>query len=570
MADAPALSLAFIDYLIIAIYFVFVIGIGFKLKKQMVTSEDFFLAGHKIPTWVTGLAFLSANLGAIEVMGMAATAAQYGMVTAHFYWIGAIPAMVFLALFMMPFYYGSKVRSVPEYLKKRFNEPTRAFNAVSFALMTVLMSGINLYAMALVFKLLLGWDMNASIFLAAGIVLLYTFLGGLSSSIYNEVMQFFLIIFGIAPITILGLMHFGGWENMVAEFTNPGFSHVWMEMGSSHNKLGVDWIGLVSGLGFVLSFGYWCTDFLVIQRALAARDVRSAQRTPLVAAFPKIFFPFITVVPGLIAIVMIPSLGENLSDKSYNMALPLLIGSMYPNGMLGVGLVALLASFMSGMAGNVTAFNTVWTYDIYQSYIARDRSDKHYLWMGHMATVTGILLSVLSAYLVMGFPTIMEYMQMIFSFFNAPLFATFFLGMFWARCSPWGAFIGLLSGTFAAVGHYFLSEAVKIAPEFLPAYLSPMATLISDLRPHLSYHTVMAGNFWRATVAWVVCFAVTILVSLVTKPKPREELAGLVWGVKSLEPAVARARDREPLWMNPYLVSLLLILLTVVLNLIFW
>ncbi|MBX9670030.1 MAG: sodium:solute symporter family protein [Candidatus Obscuribacterales bacterium] len=558
------MDVRFIDYLIIGIYFAFVIGIGYHLKRQMVTSEDFFLAGHRIPTWVTGLAFLSANLGAIEVMGMAASAAQYGVVTAHFYWVGAIPAMVFLSLFMMPFYYGSKVRSVPEYLKKRFNEPTRAFNALSFAIMTILMSGINLYAMAKVFQVLLKWDMNVSIFLAAIVVLLYVFLGGLTSSIYNEVIQFFLIIFGLLPLTILGLLRLGGTTGISEGITNMGMLHLWQDLGTDTNTLGVDWIGLLGGLGFVLSFGYWCTDFLVIQRALAAQDVRSAQRTPIIAAFPKVLFPLITVVPGLLALVIIPGLGE---DIPYDMAIPLMMGVMYPNGMLGLGLTALLASFMSGMAGNVTAFNTVWTYDIYQSYVAPGKSDKHYLQVGRMATAGGILVSILAAYLVMNFPTIMDYMQLIFSFFNAPLFATFALGMFWVRTTPTGAFIGLVAGTLAAVGHFFMSEAAKIAPDLLPGYLAPMGPVLEACKPFLTYKTVMAGNFWRAIYGWSVCFIITIVVSLFTKQKRRRDLVGLVWGLskKPVSPLV-----KERWYVNPIHLSIILLVVTLVLNIIFW
>jgi SSS family solute:Na+ symporter len=375
------LQAGILDYLIIGIYFVFVLAIGFVLKKDMKTSEDFFLSGRSIPSWITGLAFISANLGAIEVMGMAANGAEYGIMTAHFYWVGAIPAMLFLAIFMMPFYYGSKVRSVPEYLKLRFNEPTRAFNAISFAVMTVLMSGINMYAMALVFKLLLNWSMDMSILVSAAVVLAYTILGGLTSSIYNEVMQFFLVIFGLLPITLIGLINVGGWNALVKGLPK-GFDHLWAQTATASNPMGVDWIGIVSGLGFVLSFGYWCTDFLVIQRALAAKNLSSAQRTPLIAAFPKIFFPALTVIPGMLALYLIPLIGSNTTNYSYNMALPLMLEKYYPTGMLGVGLTAMLASFMSGMAGNITAFNTVWTYDIYQTYLAKDKSDAHYLWMG--------------------------------------------------------------------------------------------------------------------------------------------------------------------------------------------
>lgn len=531
-----------IDYAIIGIYFVFVIGVGVLLKKRMVSSEDFFLAGHRIPSWVTGLAFLSANLGAIEVMGMAANAAQYGIMTAHFYWLGAIPAMVFLAIFMMPFYYGSKVRSVPEYLKMRFNEPTRALNAISFAVMTVLMSGINLYAMALVFQLLLGWDMTASIFVSAAVVLAYTALGGLTSSIYNEVLQFFLIVFGLLPVSIIGLIQFDGWNGLVTKFKDPGFAHLWLQAGTSANPMGVDWIGLVSGLGFVLSFGYWCTDFLVIQRALAAEDLPAAQRTPLIAAFPKVFFPLLTVLPGLLALVIIPGLGSNSTTLRWDMALPLMLMKYYPTGMLGIGLTAMLASFMSGMAGNVTAFNTVWTYDLYQSYIAKDKTDAHYLWMGRVATAVGILISIGTAYLCMGFPSIMDYMQLIFSFFNAPLFATFLLGMFWKRATPWAAFWGLVLGTCTSAVHFYFTNIGTI-----------------------HFTSVMAGNFWRSTIAWSVCFLATIAISMFTKPKPENELVGLCWGTTPKPELVVLSW-----YKNPKVLGVIVLLLTVLCNIYFW
>ncbi|MBI4533259.1 MAG: sodium:solute symporter family protein [Candidatus Melainabacteria bacterium] len=507
----------------------------------MVKSEDFFLSGRSIPSWITGLAFISANLGAIEVMGMAANGAEYGVMTAHFYWIGAIPAMVFLAIFMMPFYYGSRVRSVPEYLKLRFNEPTRAFNALSFAAMTVLMSGINMYAMALVFKLLLNWSMTASILVSAGVVLAYTVLGGLTSSIYNEVLQFFLIVFGLLPLTFIGLANVGGWTALVSSLPT-GFGSLWSHTGSNANPMGIDWLGIVSGLGFVLSFGYWCTDFLVIQRALAAKDLAAAQRTPLIAAFPKVLFPCLTVLPGMLALSLIPELGSNSTNYSYNMALPLLLAQYYPSGMLGVGLTAMLASFMSGMAGNITAFNTVWTYDIYQSYLAPNKSDLHYLWIGRVATALGILVSIAAAYLVMGFPSIMDYMQMVFSFFNAPLFATFLLGMFWKRATPWAAFWGLAGGTMAAIAQYVLTHSGV-----------------------LSYSSIMAGNFWRATFAWLVCFGLTIALSFVTKPKAETDLKGLVWGLP------AESWHTRLVWYKrPKMLAVIIVAACIALNIIFW
>jgi len=531
-----------IDYIIITIYFVFVILIGYLLKKQMVSSEDFFLAGHRIPSWVTGLAFMSSSLGAIEVMGMVANGVQYGIMTVHFFWLGAIPAMVFLSIFMMPFYYGSRVRSVPEYLKLRFNEPTRALNAISFAVMTVLMSGINLFAMASVFKFLLNWDMNGSILVAASVVLVYTMLGGLTSSIYNEVLQFFLIVFGLMPVSIIGLMRCGGMQGLAKAMPNPGYMHLWAGTATANNPMGVDWIALFSGLGFVLSFGYWCTDFLVIQRALAAEDLAAAQRTPLIAAFPQMLFPALTVLPGLLAVVMIKGIGSNNDTLSYNMTMPLMLGALYPSGMLGIGLTAMLASFMSGMAGNVTAFNTVWTYDLYQSYIAKDKTDAHYLWMGRVATAGGIIFSIGTAYLVMNFKSIMDYMQMLFSFFNAPLFATFLLGMFWKRTTPWAAFWGLVIGIASAGTHYLLT-----------------------LEGKLHYPTDMALNFWQASYSWLICFVATVLISFFTKPKPVEELVGLCWGM-------SKPVEKIPIvwYKQPALLAVIVLTLTVILNVVFW
>ena len=501
------MHLRWIDYSIIVLYGAFVLGVGFALKRYMRTSLDFFLSGRRIAAWVTGLAFISANLGALEVMGMAASGAKYGMLTSHFYWIGAIPAMIFVGLFMMPFYYGSRARSVPEYLRLRFDEKTRALNAMSFAVMTVLASGINMYAMALVFKLMLGWSIQATILLSALVVLIYTLLGGLTSSIYNEVLQFFLIVFGILPVAILGVVEAGGWSGLVSRLP-PGFSHIWTNLGSTDaNPLGVEWFGLAMGLGFVLSFGYWCTDFLVVQRAMAAKDMVAAQKTPLIAALPKAFIPFLVIVPGMVAIAILPRESFLVNGNvDYNLALPLMLSHYYPAGMLGVGITALLASFMSGMAGNVTAFNTVWTYDIYQSYIRRDAPDEHYLWMGRVATITGVLLSVAAAYVALQFSNIMDYLQLIFSFVNAPLFATFLLGMFWKRATGHGAFFGLLAGTAAAATHYGLVK-----------------------NGTLHYSSDMAANFYGAIYAWTTCFVLTIAISLITKPRPAKELVGLVY-----------------------------------------
>ena len=448
------IHLGSIDYVLLGIYFIFVLGIGFALKRYTKTSTDFFLSGRAIPAWITGLAFISANLGAQEVIGMGACGAKYGIMTSHFYWVGAIPAMVFVGVFMMPFYYGSKARSVPEYLKLRFDEKTRAFNAVSFAVMTVFSSGISMHVLAKLLEQILGFNYHMCIVVSAAIVLVYIFLGGLTSAIYNEVLQFFLIVLGFFPLVFLGLKSVGGWDGLVAKLnvvatspTNPAgralesgaWTQSWAHMNSaSANPMGVEWFGMVMGLGFVLSFGYWCTDFLVVQRAMAANSMSAARRTPLIAAFPKMLFPALVILPGMIAIALHQDGGTFLPKDAngvidYNMAVPAMLAKFLPTGILGIGITALMASFMSGMAGNVTAFNTVWTYDLYQSYIKPGQSDQHYLRMGHIITVVGILLSIACAYVASAFNNIMDMLQLVFGFVNAPLFATFLLGMFWRQ-----------------------------------------------------------------------------------------------------------------------------------------
>src|SRR6476646_1511013 len=457
------MTLHLIDYAIIVLYFLFVIGIGWRVKKRIKTGNDFLMSNRSIPLWITSLAFISANLGAQEVLGMAASGAKYGLYTAHFYWLGAIVAMVFLGIFMMPFYYGSKARSVPEYLKLRFDEKTRTFNALTFAVMTVFSSGVSLYALAMLMQTVLGWDFSVSIWLAAFVVLVYTFLGGLTSAVYNEVLQFFLIVLGIAPLVYIGLIKAGGLQGLIHNVDNAKL-HLWKGMGSaSTNPMGVDAFSLVFGLGFVLAFGYWCTDFLVVQRAMISRNLNSARRTPIIAAMPKIIMPAVVILPGIIILALQNQftgfeLPHNANgDVDYNMTLPLLLSKLYPSGILGVGITALIASFMSGMAGNVTAINTVWTYDIYQSHIKRNASDAHYLWMGRIATVGGIILSVAAAYVAGAFNNIMDLLQLVFAFVNAPLFATFALGMFWKRSTGHGAFVGLLAGTLGAALHHGLT-----------------------------------------------------------------------------------------------------------------
>ena len=563
------MNLTYIDWLIMLVYFAFVLGIGFALKRYMRTSNDFFLAGRAIPAWVCGLAFISANLGAQEVMGMGASGAKYGIVTSHFYWIGAIPAMCFLAIFMMPFYYGSKARSVPEYLRMRFDEKTRAVNAFSFAFMTVVSSGISMYAMALLiqtlglFKGILpdAYIFHVSIIVSAVIVLGYIFLGGLTSAIYNEVLQFFLIVAGFLPLVWIGLRNVGGWQG-IKQTLPASMTHSWRGMEhASTNPLGVEWIGLTMGLGFVLSFGYWCTNFLVVQRAMAAPSEEAARRVPLIAAIPKMLLPILVILPGLIAVSIgshvmgaptaagtststtlpldvahphgivpvktDPITGANVVDSSgqlvydYNLTVPALLLHYFPTGMLGLGLTALLASFMSGMAGNVTAFNTVWTYDIYQAYIHKNGTDAHYLWMGRMATVGGVLLSIGAAYAVTSFNNIMDALQLVFAVINAPLFATFLLGMFWKRTTGHAAFTGLTVGTLAAVLHHGLTLPLGDAVGVHGGWLHVVYQYPSD----------MAQNFWTAIFAFVINFVVTVVISLATKPRPEPELVGLVYSL---------------------------------------
>ncbi len=547
------MTLTVFDYSIIGFYFLFVLGIGYYLKNHIKTSEDFFLSGRSIPAWITGLAFIAANLGALEVMGMVSNSAKYGILTAHFYWIGAIPAMAFVGVFMMPFYYGSRARSVPEYLKLRFDEKTRAFNAISFAVLTLLMSGINMYAMGIIFKLLLGWSFHFSVVVSAMIVLLYVFFGGLTSSIYNEVVQFILIVIGLFPLSYLGLRDIGGWEELSKRLPES-FKHLWSTLSkASSNPMGIEWFGMIFGLGFVLSFGYWCTDFLVVQRALASKDINSSRRTPLIGAFPKMLFPLFVVLPGMIAVVVLPEFKEVIpsliktghvpSNINYNMALPLLMKHYMPTGLLGLGLTALLASFMSGMAGNVTAFNTVWTFDIYETYIKPNMPDKHYVWMGKMATVFGVLISIALTYIVMYFNNLMDYMQLLFSFFNAPLFATFLLGMFWKRTTSDGAFWGLVSGTLSAGAHYFFVYKTGL----------------------INYGSEMSANFYGAIIAWSVCFLVTVGVSFVTKPKDEKSLIGLVYSLTPKE-----YKDNIPFYIKPEFLALIVLTVTIVFNIIFF
>ncbi len=589
------------------LYFVFVLGIGFALKRFMRTSKDFFQAGRALPAWICGLAFISANLGAQEVIGMGASGAKYGIATSHFYWIGAIPAMMFVGVFMMPFYYGSKARSVPEFLLLRYDDKTRVFNACTFAGMTVLSSGISMYAMArliqtlhvfdglfLHFGLPIGWIFHFAIIISALIVLGYIFLGGLTSAIYNEVLQFFLIVAGFLPLVWVGLRNVGGWNGLKASLPSA-YTHSWQGMThASTNPLGVDIFGLAMGLGFVLSFGYWCTDFLVIQTAMAAKTEESARRVPLIAALPKMFFPFLVILPGLIAISvptqhigpaaamtrsadgtmvaaqeegkgLIPAKVDPINGKimrdtsgkallDYDLAIPNMLLHYFPTGILGLGLTALLASFMSGMAGNVTAFNTVWTYDLYQGYIHKGGTDRHYLAMGRWATVGGILLSMGAAYAATSFNNIMDTLQLVFSFVNAPLFATFLLGMFWKRTTGNGAFIGLVSGTFAAILHHGLTMPAGAHVGLHGGWLGHLHTYPSD----------MAMNFYGAIWAFSVNFIVAVAISMMGRPKPEKELVGLVY---SLTP---KPVEHHMEWYErPTTIAYGLIIMLVALNIIF-
>ena len=554
------ISLSPVDIAVIAIYFMMVIGIGFYLKRFTQTGEDFFLAGREMTAWIAGLSFVAANLGSLEMMGWAAAAYQYGILATHWYWIGAIPAMLFLGIIMMPFYYISKTHSVPGYLKLRFGEPARALSAISFGLMTVLMSGVNMYAMALVLKVILGWDINFSIWVSSLTVAAYVFLGGLRSAIFNEVLQFFLIWLGGIVVSIVGLIEAGGWSGMVARIHErwPGqdYTHMWNGLGNfSDNPMGIHWTGIVLGLGFVISFGYWTTDFLVVQRVLTARDMRSAKMAPIIGAAFKMAVPFIVILPGLLALAVLPEhlVGEaeaTATQHSYNEVLPIMMARYCGPGLLGLGITALIAGFMSGMAGNVSAFTTVWTYDIYRSLIKKDGTDHHYLNVGRWTTVLGVLVSIGTAYLVMSASSIMDYVQSLFSFFIAPLFATVIFGMLWKRTTGPAGFWGLLCGTVASIAMW---TWVKI---------DPSALSIIALSPHAK---TMAQNMYQALWAWIICAVVTIVVSLLTKPKPESQLVGLVYGC-----TVLPSEGHLKLYQRPIFWAVVVAVVLVVANIIFW
>jgi SSS family solute:Na+ symporter len=629
-------QLGFVDYSILGIYVIFVIGIGFALRRYMKSSSDFLTSGRSIPAWVTGLAFISANLGALELVGMAASGAKYGIATSHFYWVGAIPAMIFLAVFMMPFYYGSKARSVPEYLKMRFDERVRALNSIAFAVMTVFASGISMNALAKLLNQLLGWNYHLALWVCSAVVLVYVLKGGLTSAIYTEVLQFFMIVLGFAPVVYLGLKDVGGWGTMNSSlekvsvergFSSDAWTSAWQPLlgGPSANPMGVDWFAMVFGLGFVLSFGYWCTNYLVVQRAMAAKDMGAARRTPLIAAVPKMIFPALVIVPGMIAVALTsiptknyrippPIISEQIYDKGvtavkaaatmeptaavksvaetmgrkmkepavlaltkeagqmtdqqikeglynavdeydYDGVILSLVKKYCPTGLLGLALTALLASFMSGMAGNVTAFNTVWTYDLYQAYIAPNKSDDHYFWMGQAITVVGILLSIACAYFAALYNNAMDIIQLVFGFVNAPLFATFLLGMFWARTTGTGAFLGLFGGIGGSALFHALTIAAGNTPGVKGGYLGVMKTFPSE----------MAQNFWLASFAFLICFSLTLVISLATRrTKTNEELKGLVY---SLTPKI---KDEETRWyLRPATLGIVLLVCCLLLNLLF-
>src|SRR5271154_570022 len=529
-------KLAPVDVLILVLYFALVVFIGFYAKGRADTSEDFFLAGRGMTAWVSGVSFVSANLGALELMGWAGAAYQYGVLATHWYWIGAIPAMLFLGIVMMPFYYISKTHSVPGYLHLRFGEGARAVSAVSFALMTILMSGVNMYAMAVVMQTVLGWDINFSMLVGAGTVALYVMLGGLRSAIINEVLQFVLIWAGAAMIPILGLIEAGGWSNLKAQIAaNVGsndYTHLWTTLGTfKDNPMGVHWTGIVFGLGFVISFGYWTTDFLVVQRVLSANNLRAAKMAPVIGAAFKMAVPFIVIVPGLLALAVLKnpdgsimhlvpeSLAASTGQHSYNEVLPLMLIRYCGPGLLGLGITALVAGFMSGMAGNVSAFSTVWTYDIYGAFMNKKASDKHYVAMGRWSTVIGMLVSIGAAYLVMNAAGIMDYVQALFSFFIAPLFGTVILGMLWKRAAHWCGFLGPLAGTMSSIAMFLWVQRDIGALHYIA--MSPNA------KP-------MAENLYRALWSWIICVLVTVVVSLMTKATPVEHLAGLVYGATPL------------------------------------
>jgi len=560
--NALRLNVGLLDYTLVAIYFVFVLGIGYLARTQVASSLDFFLSGRRLPAWVTGVAFVSANLGAVEIMGMSATGAQIGMSTFHYYWIGAVPAMVFLGIVMMPFYYGSKVRSVPEFMRKRFGTGAHLVNSLSFAVAQVLIAGVNLFLLGTVINVVLGWPHWVSLLVAAAVVLTYTVLGGLSAAIYNEVLQFFVILAALVPLTVIGLIKIGGWsglkEKVIETRSDKGVTatvadqlHTWPGQALSGFESPV-WsvVGIVFGLGFVLSFGYWTTNFVEVQRAMASDSMSAARRAPIIGAIPKMFIPFVVVVPGMICAAAIGDM-INLKNNgapdgvTYNDALLLMMRDILPNGLLGVAVAGLIASFMAGMAANVSAFNTVFSFDLWQQYVVKDREDSYYIRVGQVATVIAVFLAIGTATIAAGYSNLMDYLQTLFGFFNAPLFATFLLGMFWKRMTPTAGWVGLVSGTLAAIGVFVLQK-----------------TGVIDLPGQ-------GMAFVAASAAFVVDIVVSVLVSAVTKPKPESELRGYVYSLT--DKATLRGEDdsASPWYARPVPLGAAVLSTTVVLGLIF-
>lgn len=563
-----------IDGAILGLYFVFILGLGWWLRRRMKTSNDYFISGRSIPPWITSMSFIAAS-GAMEIIGMGASGAKYGIMTCHFYWVGAIPAMVFLGVLLMPFYYGSRARSLPEYLKLRYDEKTRVLNAVSFLILTLFTSGISMYVLAELFGVILGWNFNYSLLISAVIILSYVFLGGLTAAIYNDVLQFVLGIITFAPLLWLGLRDVGWWQGLKERLAEVAIQNgfpagAWSESWSftttyTANPMGVNWLGIVMGLGFVLSFGYWCADFTVVQRAMASNSMAGAQRTPIVGAVLKMMSPFLIVFPGMIAIALTyQHLGQGSliplkpnGEFNYDLAIPMMLNHYLPVGMMGIGITTIAASFISGVAGNLAAFNTVLTCDIYQNHICPGRTDIHYLWAGRFAAVLGIGLSVIAAYLASSFNNIMDLLQLVYGFVNAPVLATFILGAFWRRTTGSAAFYGLLLGMLAAILHDGLTQPLGATTMVKGGWLG---TVLHQ------YPSEMAQNFSMAILAWSTCFISTIMLSLVTKQnKADDELRGLVYSLTPRTMAGPMAWYKRPVTLG-----LIVLAMVFAVNFIFW
>jgi SSS family solute:Na+ symporter len=559
-SSALRLDANWVDYLLIALYFVFVLGIGIVAKRAVSSSIDFFLSGRSLPAWVTGLAFISANLGAVEIIGMSANGANFGIPTVHYFWIGAVPAMLFLGVVMMPFYYGSKVRSVPEFMNRRFGPTAHLVNALSFALAQLLIAGINLYLLASIVRVLLGWHLWVSLLLAAAIVLSYITLGGLSAAIYNEVLQFFIIVAALLPLTVVGLYKVGGYGGLKDKITSAyPDSADRLNSWPGTNLTAIDSpllsvIGLVFGLGFVLSFGYWTTNFVEVQRAMASSSISAAQRAPIIGSFPKMFIPFIVIFPGMMAAVLVSELGPKAKNPNYNDAMLYMMRDLLPNGMLGVAIAGLLASFMAGMAANISAFNTVFSYDLWQTYVIRDKPDSYYTLIGRIATLGATIIALGTAIFASKYTNIMDYLQTLFGFFNAPLFATFILGMFWKRMTATAGWMGLVSGTLAAVVVAILGKDV----------LGPLSTgAISGL-------SGQGASFVAAGAAFFVDIIVSILVTMVTQPKPESELRGLVYSLTPKADFHDADEGHLAWWQQPTKLASVSLVLVIILNIVFW